>query len=117
METQTFFKGSKKGGFLAGAKHQVPVRHTIIVSKDIPIARPLSKLLSELQGLPDLGGVPLRTASYFPPTDVRYGLETEAKKSGGIDPAKFTVPASYKQVKNISEVTSRDPSVLTDFLK
>lgn len=113
---RTCFKGSKSGGFLAGAKYSVKVRYTLAVSNEIKLPANVAKVLADFQGTPAFG-VP--TQEIFEAADrgaPTSNLETVDIKRIADSQSIWTVPGGYKETKQIADVvTSGDTTLFEDF--
>lgn len=111
------FSGQGRGGYLAGKKRKLNVRHTVWFSEDIQIFKSLSNVIGDMQGSPHLGGVPLRmqsqTSDLEPPVLQFDTLRASRQK---ISSKQFIIPANFKDAKHISEVTSGDSGLLEELL-
>ena len=58
-EAKNIFAGSKHGGYLAGARRIEHVQHLLFVTNSIVVDPALKKIICQLQGEPQLGGVSL----------------------------------------------------------
>lgn len=116
-DTSTTFSGSRNGGYLAGAKHVATVHFSLSVSKDILTTKEFSRLVAELEGTPDLGGIPIRQFCTFSDSAaVRTNLETTEGKHIAIDTTKWQVPTGYKQANKLSEIMSLEIPGVEDLL-
>ncbi len=117
-EETTYFKGSKVGGgFLAGAKRKATITYSLFVTKEIPIAPVLMRVIDELEGVPQFSGVPLFMKSFYGDTRTnRIPFETTEIRRQKFKSSIWTVPNQYKTAKDISEITSGDMGFLQDLV-
>lgn len=116
-EKASKFSGQGRGGYLAGKKRSVIVTHTVWFNKEIPIAKSLSTVVSDLQGAPHLGGIALRMQSQSTNLEApTLQFDTIRIARQKISSKQFVVPANFKDAKHISEVTSGDSALLEELL-
>lgn len=115
MEDKLLFKGGG-GGFVSGGTKRVFVTYTLYTSDKIRIAPKLVKVLSQLQTVPTLDGVPLREESRFSDSlKVRAYLNTVSTKQISDDKKYWQIP-KYRQVARVSDVTSMTDTVFIEDL-
>lgn len=115
MEDKLLFKGGG-GGFVSGGTKRVFATYTLYISDKIRIAPKLVKVLSQLQTVPTLDGVPLREESRFSDSlKVRTYLNTISAKQIPDDKKYWQIP-KYRQVARVSDVTSMTDTVFIEDL-
>jgi|AGTN01.3.fsa_nt_gi hypothetical protein len=113
---RTCFRGSPSGGYLAGTKYIARIRYTMAISNQIKMQPELAKVLSDFQGTPDLGGVPLREIIEFSDKPPTKNIDTLAIKHMNTPAQIWKVPDTYKETVQIGDVvTSGDSTLLEDF--
>jgi len=115
MEDKLLFKGGGVG-FVSGGTKRVFATYTLYTSDKIRIAPKLVKVLSQLQTLPTMDGVPLREESRFSDSmKVRAYLNTTSTKQIPDDKKYWQIP-KYRQVARVSDVTSVTDTVFIEDL-
>ncbi len=117
-EVRTYFRGSQSGGFLSGDKYHVEVRYRVWISDDIAVSRPLSRILADFQGTPDLGGIPLKEITeYSDRKEQKLNLETVELRRERFSDATWQVPVNCTFAKELADVISTtDKSELEDLI-
>lgn len=107
------FSGS--GGYLVSKSRKSVLRYSVYVCKAIRVAKSLEVMLNELQGTPQIGGVPLKFITQTG-DQRKYKIETLKVSRQSIAREKWAVPAQYKEAKSEVAVTSGDSSLLEEFV-
>lgn len=117
VEKTSEFSGRGRGGYLSGKRTPLTVTHVIIYDMEIPLSKSLSNVINDFQGTPQLGGVPIKMQNQYSdnsPTIVQFDT---LKMSRQKHSAKlFAIDPSYKEAKQITQVTTGDSSLLEELL-
>ena len=113
----TYVSHAETHGYLEGKPYHQTSLYQLLVSKQIHLSRELSMVLAEIEGTPDLHGVPLKEVTQYGVNDIkRYFLETQELKPIHLDNSKWKVPESFSPVADLPAVTSGDGRLLNEML-
>ncbi|MCC6979766.1 MAG: hypothetical protein IT343_15715 [Candidatus Melainabacteria bacterium] len=111
------FRGTPDGGFLAGEKSRIETITNLYVSDEIILSKTVSKLLSQLQGTKDFGGLPLKEVTTWKEKNKsRINIDLLKFEKVNVDESKGHVPSGFRLTGNLSDIINLDASPAEELL-